>query len=216
MDPTALESAESWATIIAAYVTAAILTAGAIAAFWKFFLQQPLGNNYHIAIIPCRLRRVLHEENARWAYTVSLVVENRSTAAQRMYGWWRRILLPDETEPGYDPNGSLDINSDEEADQHYPDNNLIPSTYPLASGESYADLMIRFGGENVQQVCYVEFTLKYRSWTRRFPFPWRGWEYKSHRMIAPVDGNDLSLAQAFASLQSDPPKRSPEGEKDGT
>ncbi len=132
-----------------------------------------------------------------------------------MYGWWRRILLPDETEPGYDPNGSLDINSDEEAEQHYPDNNLIPSTYPLASGESYTDLMIRFGGENVQQVLYVEFTLKYRSWTRRFP-PRRGWEYKSHRMIASVDGNDLSIAQALASLQAGSTTESREGGEHAT
>ena len=182
MEPTALESAESWATIVAACTTAAILFVGAIAAFWKFIWQQPFGNHWSVDITTCRARRV----NNRWVYVVTVTVENRSAARHSMDGWWRRLRFPDEVDSDYDPNASLQIYSAEEARRHFGTNSMIESEYRLASGERYSDQMICFRDGELQQVCYLEYTLKYRKGV------WgSAEECISQIMVSPVEREDL-------------------------
>lgn len=135
---TALESAEAWANIVTSAIIAGILVLGGVAAFWKFFLQQPLSNNWKIDITPCKMRRA----GDKWAYFVTLEVQNASAAAHKMRGWWRQIKFPDEI-PDYDPNTSLDVLSNDEAVENYGRESLIDS-YRLAPGERYADHMCEF------------------------------------------------------------------------
>lgn len=187
---TALESAEAWANIVTGAIIAGVLVLGGIAAFWKFFLQQPLGNNWRIDITPCTMRKA----DGMWAYFVTLEVENASAAGQRMDGWWRQIKFPDEVPSDYDPNASLDVLGKEKAAEYYGNVSLIGS-YRLAPRERYVDHMCRFRPGAPKEFCYVEYTLQYRAWKwkkwKRLPLPRRDWEFISQIMTSAIERDDL-------------------------
>lgn len=186
----ALESAEAWTNIITGVIVAGVLVLGGLAAFWKFVLQQPLGNNWRIDITPCKMRRA----GDKWAYFVTLEVQNASAAAHKMHGWWRQIKFPDEVTPDYDPNASLDVLTEEQAKARYGGGSLIDS-YRLTPGERYADHMCEFRPGNPKEFCYVEYTLQYRAWKwtkwKWLPLPRRDWEVISQIMTSAVDRDDL-------------------------
>lgn len=186
MEPTALESAESWATIVAASITALALTVGGSVAFWKFVLQQPFGNTYDIRVTPC-LARAMQDGTGNWtvAYTATLRIENQSAAAHKIRGWWRRMRFNDEVEPDYDPDANFVINSDSEAQSRYGEDNRIEEGYALASGETYSDQLFRARQGTRQEICYIEYTVKYERWF------WKGDEYKSQILIVPIERADL-------------------------
>lgn len=186
----AIESAEAWANIVTGAIIAGVLVLGGVAAFWKFFLQQPLGNNWRIDITLCKMRRA----GDMWAYLVTLEVQNASAAVQRMHGWWRQIKFPDEVPTDYDPNDPLDILSNEGAINHYRRSSLTDS-YQLASGERYADHICEFRPGKPKELCYVEYTLQYRAWKwkhwKRLKLPRRDWEFISQIMTSAVERDDL-------------------------
>ncbi len=188
----ALESAEAVASIVTGSITAVVLILGGLLAFWRFFLQQPLGNNWKIDITPCKMRRA----GDKWAYFVTLEVQNASAAAHKMHGWWRQIKFPDEI-PDYDPNTSLDVLSIDEAVENYGGESLIHS-YRLAPGERYADHMCEFRTGNPKEFCYVEYTLQYRAWKWKgwkwLKIRWRASEFMSQIMTSPVERDDLRAA----------------------
>lgn len=191
---TALESAEAWANIVTGAIIAGLLVLGGIAAFWKFFLQQPLGNNWRIHITPCKMRRA----GDIWAYFITLEVQNASAAGQRMNGWWCQVKFPDEVPRGYNPNASLDVLSKERAVNYYGRASLIDS-FPLAPGERYSDHMCEFRTDSPKEFCYVEYTLQYRAWKWKgwkwLKIRWRASEFMSQIMTSPVERDDLRAAQ---------------------
>ena len=190
----ALQSAELLASIVTGGITAGILILGGLLAFWRFFLQRPLGNNWRIDITPCKLRRA----NDTWAYFVTLGVQNASTAGNKMSGWWRQVRFPDEVEPGYDPNASLDVLGEAKAIEHYGRKSLVDS-HSLASGERYVDHVCEFRPGGPKEFCYVEYTLQYRAWKskrwKRLTYRWRDWEFISQIMTSPVERDDLSAVK---------------------
>jgi hypothetical protein len=184
---TSLESAKSWADIVTGSVTAGVLVLAGIVAFWRFFLQQPLGNNWLIRVTPCRIRRA----GEKWAYFITLEVHNASAARQRMNGWWRKMKFADEVPPKYDPSGSLDVLSKDEALAHYRSESLIDS-YPLAPGEAYVDDICEFREGSPQEFCFMEYTVRYRAWKTKWRvLRYRGWEHISQILTVPVEREDL-------------------------
>jgi hypothetical protein len=190
-----LESAKVWADIVTGSVTAGVLVLAGIAAFWRFFLQQPLGNNWLIRVTPCRIRRA----GEQWGYFLALEVHNASAACHTMNGWWRQVRFADEVPPNYDPSGSLDVLSGEKALLHYGKESLI-DRYPLAPGEAYVDHVCRFREGPPQEFCFIEYTLGYRAWKSKcVVVRWPGWEHISQILTAPVERDDLNAAKGRAA-----------------
>lgn len=183
-------TAESVSQVVTNSIAAGLLVFGGLAAFWRFLLQAPLGNKYGFEISPCRIRRL---PDGRIAYCVCVTVENRSAAIQQIHGWWRRIVLPIDVGPEYDPDVQLTVSTDEEAikrigtEQGY-------AGYSLMPGEDLADQMVRIVAGDKQEICYVEYALKYKQWTWGFGagiIRRRRFEYRSQIMTAPVEREDL-------------------------
>lgn len=186
-----LESAKTWTDMVTGSVTAGVLVLAGIAAFWRFFLQQPLGNNWLIRVTPCRIRRA----GEKWAYFITLEVRNASAARQVMKGWWRQVRFADEVPPDYDPSSSLDVLSKDRALEHYGTDNPI-DPYPLAPGEAYVDHICEFREGLAKEFCFMEYTLRYRAWKSKWLLlRYRGWEHISQILTVPVERDDLNAAE---------------------
>ena len=186
---TRLDSIEQWMTIVVAGVTIFAIVIGGGAAFWRFVLQQPYGNHWDVRVSSCSLRRVGEE----LAYMITITIENRSRSSRNFHGWWRQIRFPDEVSEDYDPNGTLVVNSGNEADEYYgPEGSgaVTPSPYTLAAGEAIIDHFIRPHEGTLHELCFVEYTLEYRGATW-IPFREGDVETVSQRTTAPVVREDL-------------------------
>ena len=193
MDQAPLLSGESVATIIAAYTTTVVLIVGGIVAFWKFVLQQPFGSKFDVRITPCRARNIRDQTGKRSvAYTVTLLLENQSGAAHKI-GWWRRLRFPDEVERDYDPDKSFRIESDADACERYGKASGADG-YSLAPGELFPDQIFRKREGAEQTVCYIEYTVRYSMWF------WRGTEYKSQTLIAPIESEQQHPPRTLLNL----------------
>ena len=192
-------SAKDWVDIVTGGITAAVLVFGTFAAIWKFIIQQPTGNNWRVSLTPCRVRKVVRNGHTQLMYTVSLIVENGSTAGQNIYGWWRIMRFPDESNEEYNPDRKLPIRSDEDAIKNFGFESIVKSPYPLAPGEKYVDQMFRRTNDKAPQICFVEYSMKYREWKRHWLIiPYRGWQRLNQIMIAPVEREDTPTLERDA------------------
>ncbi len=197
MPLTDLESARAWADIVTGSVTAGLLSLGALVAFWKFVLQQPLRNHWSVQVTPCKVRKI----GDRWAYILTIDIENRSTARHHIHGWWRKVRFPDEVPADYDPNLSLGLGSGEEVWSRFKLDSMIDEPYSLSPGERYSDQMILDRGGPLQEVCYVEYALEYQEGpeplgVRQMPERDRGPQiygraWLSQIMVSPIEREDV-------------------------
>ena len=197
MDPTPLQSAESWSNIVAGGVTAGAALLAVLATVIRFLLL-PLGNNWVVTLGDLRLRKTA----GGWAYLITINVQNKSSAPQEIRGWWRRVLFPDAVDASYDANSSLDIYSIADAIANYGSDSGV-ERYSVPPGESYQDLVLKERDGTPQQYCYIEYTLRYRRWTRKFlVVPSRDWEVLSQILVVPVSTEDLAKAENSSPNQS--------------
>jgi hypothetical protein len=110
-------------------------------------------------------------------------------------------VLPSEASPDYDPNATLAIHSDDEATMR-----LGPEmgyqAYSLMPTECLADQMVRVSQSPHEEVCFVEYALKYKKWSwglgigviRR-----REFEYLAQILVAPIEREDLNALAVVGS-----------------
>lgn len=213
---TQLQSWESWVNIVTGIVTAGILVLAGLVALWKFVFQRPLSNHWHVSLAPCKVRQI----NGGNVYLLAVAIENRSTAAHDLTGWWRRVIFPSDAGKDYDVNRALYFDSETEVRQHYGHEGFLQSAYPLAPGEEFRDeIMVRRDGP-LEQACFVEYTIGYsKGW---LPKVGQQPEFLSQILPAPVGREDLSVQEVtrktsnsfFRALQWLLDQNS-KGEKDG-
>ena len=131
---TALESAESWASIVTMCATAVVVVVGGIAAILRF-LVHPAGNNWEVTAESCRLRKT----ESGWIYVLTIAVENHSAMGHQIQGWWQRIRFPNEVASGFDPDAPLELYGDAKVEAHYGFESRISDNYPVAPGEAFKD-----------------------------------------------------------------------------
>ncbi len=188
----------SGAEIALKLVTAGVLAFGAGAGVWKFFLQQPMGNNYRVELRGCNLRHANRPGGGVAAnYIIELAVQNRSSAAQRTLKWWRRVVFPNEVDSKFDPNAAIEIRTDDAANSRFG----VPSlkNYPLSPGEEFVDQFIEFRQGGALEVCYVEYCLKCRQWV--WGMPQRRAMYLAQTLVATVNKEGAGASSPSAPTE---------------
>lgn len=182
-----LLTAESITNIVTSSVTTTLLLSAGAVAFWRYLLQGGFGAHFEVEASPCRIRQ-LSSSTGTYMYTICFNVKNNSNQIHVLKQRWRKLRLPSEVGPEYNPDAALVFHQEAEVTDRL---GAGLGAYQLLPGEMCQDHVVKVASQP-EEVCFLEFAFEYRVLSRWWgPIPWTKSRYYSQILVAPVEREDL-------------------------